>query len=162
MSGSAVCEECGQRFNPLETKYAEMVRRYAAHGDKTVAIECPHCEEYTAVNPVAIIAGKDGTAVSTPTYRCPVSGCAGWVDYVDNDLDEGPFWGCGECGSVWYEKANLLKEIDQIVKKFKYRKKCYRKSKEEWIPADPDKIPDDYEERVEAEPQDESDDYVRG
>jgi hypothetical protein len=84
------------------------------------------------------------------------------VDYVDREEDEGPFWGCGECGSIWYKKANLFKEIENIVKKFAYRKKCYRKSKREWLPAAPDKIPDDYEERVVDEPDDEGDDYVRG
>lgn len=162
MSGSVVCEECGKRFNPLETKHAEMVRRCAADGDKRLAIECPHCEGYTTLNPVGVLAGKDGSVVSSHTYRCPVSACAGWVNYVDSDEDEGPFWGCGECGSIWYKKAALLKEIDTIIKKFSYRKKCYRKVKGAWVPADADKTPDDYEERVENEPEDESREYVRG
>lgn len=100
---------------------------------------------------------------STPTYRCPVSACAGWVDFIEEvEEDDEPFWGCGECGSAWYKKSNLLKEIDAIVQTFPYRKSCYRKAKGEWLPADPDKTPDDYEERVENEPDDEADDYIRG
>jgi hypothetical protein len=159
---SAICEECGERFFPLKTKQADMTRQAAQAKWEELGIECPRCHEYTMINPVAIVAGKDGAVVSKPMYRCPVSGCAGWVDYVDSDEDEGPFWGCGECGSIWYKKAKLLKEIENIIKKFSYRKKCYRKCKGEWVPADPDKVPDDYEERVENELQDETDDYVRG
>ena len=162
MSVSVVCEECGKEFRPLETKHAEMVRRCAADGDKKLAIECPHCKDYSTLNPVAVVAGKGGAAVFTPTYRCPVSRCSGWVDYVDNEDDERPFWGCGECGSIWRKKAKLLKEIESIVKTFSYRRKCYRKSKGEWLPADPDKIPDEYDERGEDEPEDESEDSVRG
>lgn len=162
MSGSVVCEKCGGSFKPLESRQADMVRRAAKAKWKELGIECPHCEDYTKIDPVAVVAGKDGSLDSTPTYRCPVSACAGWVEYVDSDEDEGPFWGCGECGSIWYKKANLLKEIDTIIKQFSYRKKCYRKVKGEWVPADPDKTPDDYEERVENEPDDESGEYVRG
>jgi len=159
---SAICEECGERFYPLKTKQADMVRRCAKGKWTELGIECPRCHEYTKINPTAVVAGNDGTVVSKPLYRCPVSGCTGSVDYVDREEDEGPFWGCGECGSIWYKKANLFKEIENIVKKFAYRKKCYRKSKREWLPAAPDKIPDDYEERVVDEPDDEGDDYVRG
>ena len=158
---SAKCEDCGERFYPLKTKQADLVRRCANTQWEKIAIECPKCHEYTFVNATAIVAGNDGTVSSQPTYRCPVSCCVGWVDYVDNDK-EAPFWGCGECGSIWYKQVELFKEIDKIVKKFSYRKKCYRKSKGTWLPADPNKIPEDYEERVEDEPEDESDDYVRG
>ena len=159
---SAICEECGERFYPLKTKRADMIRRAAKGKWTELGIECPRCHEYTMVNPAAVVAGKDGTVVSKPMYRCPVSGCAGAVEYVDSDEEEGPFWGCGECGSIWYKKANLLKEIEGIIKQFSYRKKCYRKSKGGWLPADPQKLPADYEERVENEPEDESDEYVRG
>ena len=158
---SAICEECGERFYPLRTKQADMIRRCANSQWEKLAIECPRCHEYTKIDATAVVAGKDGTVVSTPTYRCPVSACAGFVDYVKND-GEKSYWGCGECGSMWYKKVKLLKEIENIIKKFSYRKKCYRKSKEQWLPADPDKIPDDYEERVENEPEDDSDEYVRG
>ena len=162
MSGSVVCAKCGKSFCPLNTAEADLIRRAAKAKFKELNVDCPHCKGYTAINPVAVVAGQDGTAELKPTYRCPVSCCAGWVDHVDSDEDEGPFWGCGECGSIWYKKAKLLEEIDAIIKRFSYRKKCYRKHKGEWLPADPEKTPDDYEERVELEPEDESDEYVRG
>lgn len=99
---------------------------------------------------------------STPTqpYRCPVSHCTGWVVCVEDE--EAPFWGCGECGSVWFQKANLLREIDSILALFPYRHSCYRQAEGEWLPTDPETIPKDYEERVEQEPWDDSDDSVRG
>jgi hypothetical protein len=162
MSGTVICEKCGATFKPLDTPEADLVRRAAKARIDELNVDCPRCKKWTAINPVAVVAGKDGTVVSTPTYRCPVSACAGWVSYVASNKKKGPFWGCGECGSIWFTKANLLKEIDKIIKKFAYRKKCYRKSKGEWVPAAPDKMPDDYEERVENEPEDASDEYVRG
>lgn len=162
MSGTVVCDKCGKSFRPLDTQEADIVRRAAKAKYDRFTVDCPHCNAHTKINPVAVVAGKKGTVLSTPTYRCPVSACTGWVDYIQNDEEEGPFWGCGECGSIWYKKSSLLKEIENIVKKFAYRKKCYSKSKGEWLPASPDKIPDDYEERVEDEPEDEADDYVRG
>lgn len=103
-------------------------------------------------------------AESLPTYRCPVSNCCGWVDYIDEDLEEDdePFWGCGMCAGTWYDKANLLEEIGEIVSRFDHRRACYRKVKGEWMPADPADEPENYEELVEEEPEDEADDYVRG
>jgi transcription elongation factor Elf1 len=162
MSGTVTCNRCGGEFQPLESDQADLVRRCAAADFKEQGIKCPLCKHYTMVDPVAVVAGRDGTISATPTYRCPVSQCAGWVSYVNKKGKDKPFWGCGECGSIWYDQARLLGEIEQIIKRFPYRKKCYRKSKGQWAPADPDRIPDNYEERVGDEPEDDGDDYVRG
>jgi hypothetical protein len=161
-TASVICQKCGGTFQPLEAPHADLVHRAAKARYKELGIECPLCADYTKIDPVAVAAGKDGTVVSEPMYRCPVSGCTGWVNYVRAGRHKRPFWGCGECGSIWHRKAKLLSEIDKIIKKFPYRRKCYRKSKGAWHPADPDRIPDDYDERVEAEPQDERNDFVRG
>ncbi len=154
------CEECGGQFYPLKTKQADMIRRCAKGKWTELGIECPRCKDYTMINPTAVVAGEDGTAVSTPTYRCPVSACAGFVSFVKQKT--GDFWGCGECGSIWYDSKKLLKEIGAIVKQYPYRKKCYRKSKGQWVPSNLDKHPEDYEELVGEEPADEAEDYVRG
>lgn len=100
--------------------------------------------------------------MSTSTYRCPVSACAGWVSLVADDEEEGPFWGCGECGSIWRERVNLLAEIDAMVARFPYRAGCYRRADGGWLPADPASIPAEYERRVQEEPADEAEDYARG
>jgi hypothetical protein len=85
--------------------------------------------------------------------RCPE---IGWVSEID-DGDE-HFWGCGECGNVWYERSELDEAIDDIVSQFPYRKKVYRKSKGTWQPVPLEKEPEDYEELVEAEEEAEGDD----
>ena len=76
--------------------------------------------------------------------------------------DDGEFWGCGECGSTWRKKKNFMAEITAIVEKYPYRQACYQKSGKNWLPADPGAEPDDYEDRVEEETPDESDEYERG
>jgi hypothetical protein len=94
-------------------------------------------------------------------FRCPVSGCAGHVELV-TEQDIVPHWNCAECGSIWYKKENLLKEISGIVKRFPYRKRCYRKSHDGWAPADSGKISLDYERYIGGEPEDGREDAVRG
>lgn len=94
-------------------------------------------------------------------FRCPVSGCAGHVERIV-EQDVVPHWHCSECGSIWYKKENLLKEIGRIVKEFPYRKKWYRKLKGGWAPADASEILDDYERYIEDEPEDGREDAVRG
>lgn len=51
--------------------------------------------------------------------RCPIKGCYGWVNFVDN------FYGCGHCGNVWFDKSHLLKDIRSIIKNYEYRKYSY-------------------------------------
>ena len=88
--------------------------------------------------------------------RCPEIGCTGWISEVD-DGDE-HFWGCGECGNIWYDRAELDQAIDEIVSQFSYRKKVYRKSEKTWEPVPLGKEPRNYEELVEAEVEEEDGD----
>lgn len=55
---------------------------------------------------------------------------------------------------MWYDKENLLKEIDAIVKRFRYRRKCCKKVKGKWESADSPVEPDGYYELVGDEPAD--------
>lgn len=87
--------------------------------------------------------------MSEEPLRCPEVCCTGWVSEVD-DGDE-HFWGCGECGNVWYDRGELDEAIGDIVSQFPYRKKVYRKSKGSWQPVPLDDEPEDYEELVEEE-----------
>lgn len=84
-----------------------------------------------------------------PPYRCPVEGCIGWVDEIEDD--EGNFWGCAECVTVWLKKSTLYAAISDIVKQHPHRQSVYRRSGKTWLPVDLDDEPEDYEERVEAE-----------
>jgi hypothetical protein len=156
-----ICTNCSKSFAPLETRFAEFIRKSATNNHDEIGVECPHCEKYTQFNPIAFMKGEPCQVLFAP-YRCPVSGCAGFVSFNEASDDDEEFWGCGECGSIWHDKANLLAEIDSIVARFKYRKKCYRKVKKAWVPAALDAEPEDYEDKVADEPEDERDDYVRG
>lgn len=149
---------CGAEFTPTREQMA-FIKRAKSKGMTLIMLECPNCPSHVAYNPQT---GKPPRAHREAVYRCPVSHCTGNVSHVDHDDDEEPFWGCGECGSIWYDKDNLLKEIDAIVKRFAYRRKCYRKVHGKWAPAERAREPSHYEEMVEQEPWDETDDFVRG
>ncbi|KRD08140.1 hypothetical protein ASE21_15710 [Flavobacterium sp. Root901] len=93
-------------------------------------------------------------------YRCPVSHCIGWVDLIDDDNSS--FFGCGECGSIWYEEKNFQKEITQIISLYEYRTKCYEEIGEKWLPALFENEDKNYEILVESEPFDKSKSFIRG
>lgn len=105
---------------------------------------------------------KEEEDSSHPQYRCPVSHCAGWVDYIAEPKAK-PFWGCGACGSRWLDVKNLYKEMQAIAAQYPYRRKCYKKAAGgKWLPVPLAQQPVDYEERVEREPFDKKDSFNRG
>ena len=87
--------------------------------------------------------------MSDEPFRCPEEGCTGWVSEVD-DGDE-HFWGCGECGNVWYEREELDEAIEEIISQYPHRKSVYRRANGNWNPVALDDEPEEYEERVEEE-----------
>jgi hypothetical protein len=122
-----------------------------------VALTCPLCGR-TWLKTFA----ESKETQSHPQYRCPVSHCSGWVDYIQPQRSK-PFWGCGACGSRWFDVENLFKEIQAITVCHTYRKRCYtRTSSGKWLPVPLSKQPSDYEEKVEREPYGEQGDFRRG
>lgn len=87
--------------------------------------------------------------MSKDALRCPETSCTGWVSEVDDGHEH--FWGCGECGTTWFEQNELDQAITEAIEKHPYRKKCYRKSKQSWIGVSLEKEPKDYEALVEQE-----------
>jgi hypothetical protein len=81
--------------------------------------------------------------------RCPVAGCAGFVTEVQEKKKT--LLSCGECGSIWHSQSKLFAAISDIVHRFPYRRKCYRKQKAVWLPTSAAREPQDYEELVERE-----------
>lgn len=102
--------------------------------------------------------------VDESCYRCPVSQCSGWVCWTEEGGFDGdkPAWECGYCGSTWYDKKNLLNEIEVITEAFAYRQRCYVRSKQGWDPAPIAQHPPDYDDQVEDEPEDTLGDSDRG
>ncbi|WP_339735198.1 hypothetical protein [uncultured Gimesia sp.] len=88
--------------------------------------------------------------------RCPTPVCTGWISFVKDE--DGDFWGCGECGEVWFEQDDLNDAIKEIISTYEYRKPCYQKSGKNWVAAPLKKEPEDYEELVENEDYPDDDD----
>lgn len=122
----ATCDNCRSEFK-LNKQQQDFYNRAIDQGMPMIMLECANCGFGFPLQ----LTKQPETQISE-NYRCPVRRCSGWVSLVDTE--EKPFWGCGECGSMWYDKANLFKEITEIVKLYPYRKKSYKKSKSTWIP----------------------------
>lgn len=153
---NARCQVCKESFE-LDTQQYKVVAPLVAKGQRFIMIECPLCGSSTQY----VKAEQSPEAPHrTQNFRCPVTQCAGWVDFIDEN--NRPFWGCGECGSVWYEDKNLQKEITDIVALHRYRAHSYKELNGQWVPGDLDLEPADYEELVAKEPSDDDDELVRG
>ena len=153
---NACCQVCSKTFE-LDAQQLKVVAPLLAKGQRFIMIECPSCGSSTQYVQAA------EHAEPTPpvqNYRCPIKQCTGWVDLIDEKTR--PFWGCGECGSIWYEVNNLQKEITDIVAVHPYRARSYRKLNGQWVPGDLKSEPADYEELVGKEPADDHDELVRG
>jgi len=160
---------CGASFKP-NAHQETLIEQARANSMSEILLDCPEC-----MDSVSLSLAPGGRPAperepeTPPPLRCPVLHCSGWVSLIPPSatakgakrrIKEQAFWGCGECGSVWYDANNLQREITAIVKRFAYRKKCYVKRGGKWEPAS--SLVKGYETRVEAEPVDKVKDYVRG
>ncbi|MBN6101217.1 hypothetical protein JR064_03440 [Xanthomonas sp. CFBP 8703] len=118
-----------------------------AKGQRSIMIECPCCGASTQyVTMVAVAKPHDHEA---PLSR-PASTMRGMGRLVD--ADPPPFWGCGECGSVWHEERDFQTRISRIVARHPYRADSYKRIEGKWLPAGPDVESADHEERIGKEP----------
>lgn len=93
--------------------------------------------------------------ISSPTaqpvgdgLRCPKETCSGIVSYID---DAPSFWGCGECGNVWFKKDDLYSDIKRIINKYPYRGCVYKIIDDEYFPVAGEDIPASYDEQIKSE-----------
>lgn len=75
--------------------------------------------------------------------HCPTSHCSGWVCFIDG------FYGCGECGNVWFSKADLDQAIDEIIQQYAHRRQVYQKIDNSYQPLENE--PSSYNALVETE-----------
>lgn len=150
------CQVCKETFE-LNAQQQSFVLPLVEKGQRFIMIECPCCGSSTQYVKTADSVQNQNQDVN---YRCPITQCTGWVDFIDTHSP--PFWGCGECGSVWYEERNFQKEITEIVTRHPYRAGSYEKINDKWLPASLSSEPANYEELVKKEPPDEHDELVRG
>jgi phage FluMu protein Com len=150
------CQVCEKAF-VLDVQQQKFVAPLVAKGQGFIMVECPRCGSSTQY-----VKAQETAEVSrhVASYRCPITQCAGWVDSINEQTL--PFWGCGECGSVWYEEKNLQKDIADIVILHPYRARSYKQLNGSWVPGDLKSEPANYEELVEKEPPDPLDELVRG
>lgn len=161
------CGMCGHKFVP-NAKDKEFILQAAEKGMRLAVITCPKCP-MGKVDPVAITSDLESANANVDTpqldnetpYRCPVSGCYGLVSFIDNP-GEKSFWGCGECGCIWYNTQNFFNEISEIVKKYPYRQHSYKKTGNEWLPCPLEKEAKNYDTLVEKEPSGLTKNYIRG
>ncbi|WP_348749476.1 hypothetical protein [Pseudomonas rhodesiae] len=153
---NARCQICDKIF-ALDAQQHKLIAPMIAKGQRFIMIECPCCGSSTQY-----VKAEEFLPPQTDVqnYRCPVTQCAGWVDFIDEPTR--PFWGCGECGSVWYEEKNLQKEITSIIALYPYRASSYKQMNGKWVPGDLRSEAANYEELVEKEPADDHDALVRG
>ena len=145
-TANAQCQLCKERF-ALDAQQRAFVMPLLAKGQRFIMIECPCCGASTQyVTIAAVTKPQDHEA----PYRCPLPRCAGWVDWID--AESPPFWGCGECGSVWHEERDFQKRISDIVARYPYRADSYKSIAGKWLPAALDAESADYEERIDKEP----------
>src|SRR5262245_16485614 len=120
----AVCDMCRATFT-LSAAQTRLVNAAQQKGQAFVMVECGECGLPTRYVPEG--AGSAAAVEQPHPIRCPVSHCSGMVSFMSEGTGKKPFWGCGECGSVWFKEASLVAEIEDIVKRFPYRRKSYAK-----------------------------------
>lgn len=150
------CQTCHRTFT-LSNQQAILVTDMLKRNLNFIMIECPLCglaTNYKAENETM------QKLIQPSPYRCPVSHCSGWVEFIDENSSG--FFGCGECGSMWYEEKNLQKEITHIISLYNYRAKCYEMISYKWIPASFKNEDKNYSYLVDFEPLDKIKNFIRG
>lgn len=153
------CTTCKQDFDP-SPEQKKLIGRAAEKGMPFVMLKCPKCwisfGYYLKENEEKAEEGCEKELV-----RCPVSRCSGWVSYVSGSPEvETPFWGCGECGSMWFKRQSLSRDIGDIIKKYPYRSPFYVLENGDYLPSEVHEIKD-HQARVEQEDDDHAPDFIR-
>lgn len=142
-----LCDRCKKKFIASEEQ-EKFISDSRSKGMKFIMIKCPHCSMSYPFNPIS-------SNISSPTeqpvgdgLRCPKEACSGIVSYID---DAPSFWGCGECGNVWFKKDDLYSDIKRIINKYPYRGCAYKIIDDEYFPVAGEDIPASYDEQIKSE-----------
>lgn len=153
------CQVCHRTFT-LSHQQAILVTDLLKRNLNFIMVECPLCGFATNYKAENETIQNINITVSPSSYRCPVSHCSGWVDFINEETSE--FFGCGECGSIWHEEKNFQKEITDIISLYDYRAKCYEIILDKWMPSAIKNEDKNYEKLIECEPFDKSKSFIRG
>jgi len=95
------CPSCSSVFQPNKED-EKRVLEAVARGQKLLMSDCPVCYKSIPINPTDLMFVEEQK--KEITMACPV--CSdGIVSYIDDGTEK--FWGCGECGNVWFNKESL-------------------------------------------------------
>ena len=104
------CPSCQDVFE-ADSQQKKLVNAVLEKNQRLVFVECPKCYKDVPINPKDLLSRepqKDESKKdkSFEQIKCPICH-EGLVCHVANK--DGEFWGCGECGNVWYSKSELDK-----------------------------------------------------
>ena len=103
------CPKCLKIFQP-EKKDEKLLIDAINKKQSLFMMKCPFCYKSIPINPCDLMSAQE--RIDEEVIECPI--CKeGIISYIDDDTEQ--FWGCGECGNVWFSKAELDKEIKHIL-----------------------------------------------
>jgi len=141
------CDQCKETFAASQEQIS-FVLDSQKKGMQFIMLECLSCFRGFSLNPLTMDTPTLQKTMDEDHLRCPCDSCHGLISYVE---DRKPFWGCGECGSVWLTKAVLFEAIADSIKKHPYRAKVYKKKGNNFVPVPLEDEPENYEETVARE-----------
>ncbi|EJX0633969.1 hypothetical protein ODD08_004050 [Salmonella enterica] len=142
-----LCDRCKKKFIASEEQ-EKFISDSRNKGMKFMMIKCPHCSMSYPFNPMLSNTSSPTERPVGDGLRCPKETCSGIVSYID---DVPSFWGCGECGNVWFKKDDLYSDIKSITNKYPYRGCAYKIIDNEYFPAADEDIPASYDEQIKSE-----------
>ena len=106
------CPNCQKIFAP-KSEVESLVVDAINKGQRLLIIECPECYKDVPIDPTNLMSKesqKDEVLKkqTAENIQCPICD-EGIVTYIENGEEK--FWGCGECGNVWFTKDSLEKDI---------------------------------------------------
>jgi DNA-directed RNA polymerase subunit M/transcription elongation factor TFIIS len=106
------CPNC-QEFFEANSHQKSLVDKAIKKNMGLLFVECPKCYKDVPIDPQNLLSkepqkDENQKNKSAEMIECPICH-EGAVSYID-DGDE-RFWGCGECGNVWFTKSELEKAI---------------------------------------------------
>ena len=102
------CPNCQEIFE-ASSQQQSLIDKAIKNSQRLLFVECPECYKDVPLNPKDLLSTEPQTdegrkCKSTKLIECPICH-EGIVSYVA-DKDE-KFWGCGECGNVWFSEPEL-------------------------------------------------------
>lgn len=141
------CDQCKETFT-ASGEQISFISDSRKKGMRFIMLECLSCYKGFSLNPLTMTVPVPEKTTDEDLLRCPCDSCYGLISYVE---DQKPFWGCGECGSVWFTQSDLFEAIEASIKKHPYRAKVYKKKGNNFMPVPLENEPENYEETVARE-----------